>query len=614
MRASDSFSKLMSQYPAHLPCGSLVDISTVLKAPKALTSETKDHRKRMDLNMEISYGASVPISLHKALNEVTTNQFDEVKKANAVDARFPTVNNLAFVSLRDGDELLIRNATETLAGIVHVRNAGMGRMNFEAESIGADNIAYGTLSFINFGISGLANISNILCFIDSRKVGLPNLIGRHGTGMKQALAALMRHGCGVDIFAAVTFVADPFIGARTYFQHVRVYCGSNGNVWSTSTLLNPVKKWPPHHIEVRITYPHPRFPPNGNFAYAFDSHILCAPLRDEDPGQNDCGDLLCEPERRAMFYAYNVLVMSKSSDTALWGYNLFVRVTMGRDVLGEDEIRDAVARIWDVIYSKQDDKSKILQRLFYEQVIATDSIDVESLIERKATTRLSVNAKRVISDIYAHDHPGMGRPILANEAEYARRWFTVPYDVVTPFFYAILSARYYTTDDYANRCVKVLLAAPPSMSPIALDIAYRLRDYMPIRFVEPAGESVRYCDATKQGVVIVNWTSMKDMDADSICSRLLFHIFPFVSVAKNDTYTVALCRKLFEQPPASVAAAPGNKRIRQEEDDGEAKGKEEDDEEEVPDVVGAVADLAPALLPDAPNGYRYVRFWGLLEK
>jgi len=220
--------------------------------------------------------------------------------------------------------------------------------------------SYGSLSFINYG-GHVKDGKSIRAFGSSRKKKLPNQIGTHGDGLKQAAIAFVRNGIDVRI-KGIIWERDPDCPGQWIptWQNWRFYkdghprhgnrylrclvtCKNTMRPWQRLNRRN-VKYSDMHRFEVTL-----EFPAGSSFVDQLEFNVrkdFLSPELRSRRNEDDPGTILLGPEHRTHIYVSHMWVMQAQ---LRFGYDFF-SVPLGRDrvSMGHQQTMEKVAACWSV--------------------------------------------------------------------------------------------------------------------------------------------------------------------------------------------------------------------------------------------------------------------------
>lgn len=316
----------------------------------------------LNLNKEAVHNMSLPC----AFREVLQNFIDAIVQ----------LNGESFVGLsikrcmrRSQNVILFYNEAYILGEIVH-----------DGKKV----------SFVNMAPS-ISTVNQITQFGASKKRGIANQAGQHGSGLKYAALKFLMSGYKMDIFFAIEE------DQQTEFRHLIFKVSDREECLAyTLTSLNPVERFKGaadfHRFELSVR--------SGEEIPQFhlDDYMISDPVNVR--GQRDKfdhGSVILDPEEKRRIYVWNFYV--NSYNCVLYAYNLFLpNITHDRDQVDMGVLTSAVASVWSETICTDAEKAKV----FYQEFLMNPN--VPDCVEKWAIGDLSVPAANVLYALFKAEY------------------------------------------------------------------------------------------------------------------------------------------------------------------------------------------------------------------
>ena len=560
------------------------------KHHKVITSSKKDGNGA-GINLSLVRNGAVMFGIKEMSRELLSNLLDQIARSNGSDEK-PSFDGIYIVTGKrrnghDTEEVIaFHNGKNKLAEIIHIRDPHIekDKNQYFASKTREHDVPFGTLSFINYGVT-IKKTNQVLAFGNSDKRNKSNQTGLHGEGLKYAISACLNHGCGVEIFCCV--LKDD----RPEYQRWRFYLQQGGftdeNVQFVPTYPNPRriirgKKSQfndSNHFMVRITYNKIDYYDHDGHAIAghpnglgFDLDTFLVPrefirsIRDE----NDVGALIELPEKRGSVYIWHFHVCNYKKNLLRWGYDLFMSITRGRDVVDHQKLLESIAVIWSSILENREHQE------FFDEILMAPPNDY---YEQRILKKLSDKAKETLVNMFKRKHP---YPVRAEDSIRFKMLFDREHMIIPQHTESIL------IEVSLDRLIEVekfnLLKSMP------YDNFHWITIMFPEVVVVKSAYTLKY--TRYNNFIVVNGSYLEKLESrDHVINYIMFNILP-----NENLNTLNIVKRLFPEGN-SGAESPGVShppRKRQASEEAEKEG--------------------PTKLPTPPEGMMWAKVDALINK
>lgn len=317
-------------------------------------------------SLNLNKDAVKKMSLRSAFREVLQNLVDAVVQANGESF----VGLLITQTVRRGNKVIMfHNEAHILGEIV---NDGK------------------KVSFVNMGPC-IESVNQIVQFGASKKHGVANQAGQHGSGLKYAALKFLTSGYKMDIVFAME--EDQQVECRRIIFKI---LDQQESLAYTLTFLNPFERFKGaadyHRFELNIR--------SGEEIPDFnlDDYMLRDVLQIGGPADAmDTGSVILDWKEKGCIYVWNFYVTSYKC--VHYAYNLFLaNITHDRDQVDLNVLTTTVASVWSRAICTDSKKAD----LFFTQFLMNPHIP--DCVEKWALGEFSVEAAAVLYDIFKTRH------------------------------------------------------------------------------------------------------------------------------------------------------------------------------------------------------------------
>lgn len=561
-----------------LDARSLAEIEDAL--PRFLPAKEK-HRAIVSAPNKSGNGAVTSTNVHmngaigmggdEAVREFLANFIDQVGRSNGPGGKRANLNGLFICRGTRGTDrvLLLHNGRQRLGEIIHSPEPHLSpKQYFAQRNARAEKIAFGTLTFINYGAI-VPSLQELMSFCATKKRDIDNQVGRHGEGLKFAMATLLRLGVGIVL-------EFPLLNAKGYpeLKRMRAFLENGGEykkvVYTKLTKLESHD----HHFAVTLTYPKEGYtdifgndiavPIQGVSNFDMFYYMVPFPLIRSRLDAADCGTILFNASDDGRLYIWNFFICEDHDMN--WGYNLFIAATRSRDQV-DPRIRDpAIANVWSRYLEEHPATDEHAQAFALLVCFAPWS----HLVEQSCIRLLSPGACQKVRAIFGVLFPG-AVAVIGRETEAAAQRFWAPFHALPDHCQPLIAF----TDDVLipfyvreTRAVAVMQAAP-----VCVSMTEQLAMLAPgLVMVDAPLCPFIYVASRDNQTLYLNWAYYATKSGlDQIVNHVAFRVLP---VTQRDTLPLAknLIKRERQPEPESESeaddefppAVPGYKWIRTE--------------------------------------------------